>query len=238
MPDKTSSQDPSGNADTQPPPSRVGPTTIEQSEVGYSSKNNSDESTERTKKLAAELHWLEKISIGGQIVLAIVGIWALCIYSGQLRALRDQIRQESDHFVVTERAGIFVLGTGSAVTPEGFATGRITFQNTGHTVASNIFVNSCVEIRNKEPSSVKEKSGTCYDAAPFGLAGPSSTFAITRGDPKRHIDPGDYLHGVVHLYIWGTVTYVDVFGTQRFTEFCFANSTAQMGPCKLWVTAK
>ncbi|MGI8961990.1 MAG: hypothetical protein ACR2IV_19970 [Bryobacteraceae bacterium] len=59
----------------------------------HSGENNPDHTVANTKKLTAELHWLEKLNITGQIILAIVGIWALIIYSGQLSVMRGTLAE-------------------------------------------------------------------------------------------------------------------------------------------------
>ena len=54
-------------------------------------KRKSDEAKNEADELAREFRAAEKWVIGTNIVLAIVGIFALCIYYGQLRVMRGQL---------------------------------------------------------------------------------------------------------------------------------------------------
>ncbi|MGA9671793.1 MAG: hypothetical protein WBQ94_21455, partial [Terracidiphilus sp.] len=52
-------------------------------------QNPSDAQSETKKKL----HWLEVGYFSSQIVLAVIGIWALTIYHGQLVAMQEQLAE-------------------------------------------------------------------------------------------------------------------------------------------------
>ncbi len=56
------------------------PSTPEQKELSDTPSQKSTPSPSETKKLARELHWLEKLNLSGQIALVAVGIAALCVY--------------------------------------------------------------------------------------------------------------------------------------------------------------
>jgi hypothetical protein len=97
MPDNDSGNHPSEhpdasseNPDTAPPHLRVPP---QQGNLGTTPYQESAGNPAETRKIARELHWLEKLNFGGQIALVLVGIVALVIYHGQLTAMRDQLKE-------------------------------------------------------------------------------------------------------------------------------------------------
>src|ERR1700719_66800 len=48
------------------------------------------------KELAREFRWVEIAQIGSNVVLAVVGVIALCIYSGQLDEMRKSSKAAKD----------------------------------------------------------------------------------------------------------------------------------------------
>jgi len=56
--------------------------------VNSTSKEPSEDKQSTAKELAREFRWVEFISIGVNVVLAIIGIIALCIYYEQLGAAK------------------------------------------------------------------------------------------------------------------------------------------------------
>src|SRR5690348_11191003 len=94
MPDETRSQDPPRDADPQRSPVTQPNSISEQNaEMRDGSNQNSNQSATQTKKLARELHWLEKANFAGQIILAVVGIVALVINRGKLRVMQGTLDQ-------------------------------------------------------------------------------------------------------------------------------------------------
>jgi hypothetical protein len=63
------------------------------SPVANNGKNDPENATAETKK---KLHGLEIGYFSSQIVLAVIGIWALTIYHGQLTAMQGQLNQMSN----------------------------------------------------------------------------------------------------------------------------------------------
>lgn len=92
MPDEKGAHDPTGDADpkrfTQTPANSI---SKQKAEVGNGGNANPDETATQTKKLAKELHWLEKANFFGQLILAVVGIIALSIYHSQLSVMQGQL---------------------------------------------------------------------------------------------------------------------------------------------------
>jgi len=78
------------NAQSAPQPPVAPPTPL-QSALPNDSKGNADEEEAETKELAREFRIAEKWIIGTNIVLAIIGIFALCINNGQLKVMRGQL---------------------------------------------------------------------------------------------------------------------------------------------------
>lgn len=92
MPDQISGQNPAGNANNQSSASAPASTVPkQQSEVGNPSNQYSDQAISETNELRKELHWLEKANFAGQIILAVVGIFALLVYRGQLRVMQSTL---------------------------------------------------------------------------------------------------------------------------------------------------
>ncbi len=92
MPDENKRDDPTTNPQAQPPlQSPVTPATPLQGALPDSGEGNANEEKNEAKELAREFRIAEKWVIGTNIVLAVIGIVALCIYYGQLRVMRGQL---------------------------------------------------------------------------------------------------------------------------------------------------
>jgi len=92
MPDENKRDDPTTNPQAQPPlQSPVTPATPLQGALPDSGEGNANEEKNEAKELAREFRIAEKWVIGTNIVLAVIGIIALCIYYGQLRVMRGQL---------------------------------------------------------------------------------------------------------------------------------------------------
>jgi hypothetical protein len=80
-----------GSYDQSPPKSPVIPPAPPPSALLASGKGMTSENETTTRELAREFRVAEKWVIGTNIVLALIGIVALCIYNGQLRVMRGQL---------------------------------------------------------------------------------------------------------------------------------------------------
>src|SRR6266571_1828901 len=80
--------DPQGQRPLQPP---VTPSAPLQDALPDNGKGKPNEEQKRTEELAREFRIAEKWVIGTNIILAIIGIFALWIYSGQLGVMRGQL---------------------------------------------------------------------------------------------------------------------------------------------------
>src|SRR6266446_4744874 len=92
MRNENDSDDRTANPQGQPPPQApVAPAAPLQGALPDSGKGKANEEENETKELAREFRVAEKWVIGTNIVLAVIGIAALCIYYGQLRVMRGQL---------------------------------------------------------------------------------------------------------------------------------------------------
>ncbi|HWY54259.1 MAG TPA: hypothetical protein VNZ03_07335 [Terriglobales bacterium] len=65
---------------------------------------NSDEEENVSKELARQFKWVEAAQIASNVILAIVGIIALCIYNGQLEQMRKSTKAAQDAAVAAQAA--------------------------------------------------------------------------------------------------------------------------------------
>lgn len=94
MPDQIGSQYPPGNADRQPPPPPPFEPTIEQRIVALESKSHTHTAQEdSTKEMKREFRVVEIVTIATNVILAVVGIFALRAYYGQLSVMQGQLDQ-------------------------------------------------------------------------------------------------------------------------------------------------
>jgi hypothetical protein len=96
MPDEKDGQEPTGNPDGQPPPPPPLEPTIEQRIMTLESKSHAHAAQDDSaKEMKREFRLVEIFTIATNVILAIVGIFALCAYYGQLRAMQGQLAQMS-----------------------------------------------------------------------------------------------------------------------------------------------
>ena len=84
MPDQSGSENPS---DDPKKPDAMTP-TIEQRLMALERDAHTHTETDETSKLTDEIHWVHKATLIIQIVLGVIGIFALIIYYGQLEQMR------------------------------------------------------------------------------------------------------------------------------------------------------
>lgn len=185
----------------------------------------------------AESRIREWAQVAINLILAIVGIFAVCYYSGQLEVMKGQLTeivrqfpeiqaqriatqgqlaQQQDAFKITERAWVSVAGTGFDYHKDDAgvsrARGTIVLINTGPTPAFGPFEWTCFQVRTSEPF-VGETApiGPPCKAQPLGILGTNVTEKFTRIDPNR-IVPANSLpqnDDVIgpRLFVWGRITY-------------------------------
>jgi hypothetical protein len=92
MPNENDSDTPSTNPDREPPSQRpVTPSAPQEGQVSNKGDTSTNRQQSTTQELAREFRWVEFAQIGSNIILAIVGIFALHIYNGQLGVMRGQL---------------------------------------------------------------------------------------------------------------------------------------------------
>jgi hypothetical protein len=94
MPDENRGDDPSGDPQTQPspqPPVAAAPSTPPEHKIPHDADHGSDNQQSTAKELAREFRWVEFAQLIINGALAVIGIVALCIYSGQLNVMRGQL---------------------------------------------------------------------------------------------------------------------------------------------------
>jgi hypothetical protein len=99
MPDQISGKNPAGNPDGDPPPPPPSETTIEQRVVALESKSHTHAAQEDSaKEMKREFRMVEVVTIATNVILAIVGIFALRAYYGQLGVMQGQLDQMTKQF--------------------------------------------------------------------------------------------------------------------------------------------
>jgi hypothetical protein len=92
MPDEKDTNTPSADSrDQAPPQPPVIPPAPLQNPLPDNGNGKASENENKTNELVREFRIAEKWVIGTNIVLAIIGIVALCIYNGQLSVMRGQL---------------------------------------------------------------------------------------------------------------------------------------------------
>jgi hypothetical protein len=94
MTNENDSDQPAANPQGQPllqPP--VNPPTPLQGALSNDGERDADDGKNETKELAREFRIAEKWVIGTNIVLALIGLAALCIYNGQLKVMQGQLAE-------------------------------------------------------------------------------------------------------------------------------------------------
>lgn len=99
MPDQPSGHNPAGDTDGQPPPPPPVEPTIEQRVMALESKSYAYTTKDDTsKEMKREFRLVEIFTIATNVILAVVGIFALHAYYGQLGAMQGQLDEMSRQF--------------------------------------------------------------------------------------------------------------------------------------------
>ena len=85
MPDETSGSNPAPDAGERP--------GMDHNVKGKRGKSPGDDVGDVAKEIKREFRWFEWVSIGSNLILAVVGIFALKAYYGQLGAMKGQLTQ-------------------------------------------------------------------------------------------------------------------------------------------------
>ncbi len=249
MPDEQESTHPEDKSSGNPFAPDLMPPQQEPPTENQSQQTTDDPAT--AAGVAKELHWLEKLSIIGQLSLVAVGITAACIYGGQLgemrkttKATQNSVANAELNFRRDERAWIgfsFVPG------PISFTVGKSFFVptlliNTGKTPANNVEGNIVVGVFERgKPLDFAYTSGHANYRISAGTIFPNGSFtesfqAIRHGEINAEaivIDKpllGELLSSTKLVIVHGKVTYVDIFGVQHWTRYCRVVSNPSLIP--------
>ena len=94
MPDEKSGSDPAEAPQIQPspqPPVMAAPTAPPEHKIPDDANHETDNQQSTAKELAREFRWVEFAQLAVNGALAVIGIFALCIYSGQLKVMQGQL---------------------------------------------------------------------------------------------------------------------------------------------------
>jgi len=92
MTNQNDSNTPASDPKEQPPlEAPVSPAAPQEGQVGTERNASTNRQQNVTQELAREFRWVEFAQIGSNVILASVGIFALCIYKGQLNVMRGQL---------------------------------------------------------------------------------------------------------------------------------------------------
>jgi Flp pilus assembly protein TadG len=118
MPNQNDSDTPSPNAEEQPlPQAPATPTAPQERKMSKKANGNSDDEDNVSKELAKEFRWVEFAQIASNLILAVVGIIALCIYNGQLKQMRKSTKAAQDA-AITANATLKEIQKGETDTHE------------------------------------------------------------------------------------------------------------------------
>jgi hypothetical protein len=243
MTNQNDSDNPSSDTKNQSPldtpVTPVAPQEGQTSEKGNGrSENEKDVSTE----LAREFKWVELAQIVSNIILAIVGIFALCIYSGQLKEMRksskaaedaaqaaqsaadtanDTLRetqQEQRPWVTIASAKVLEIKSGQPI------KGQVVLMNSGKTLALNVTMMGRMRIRNYDadlPVLDVEK----FKDATENILAPGQQMAMSLDTDEIITSAQETLAKLpnVKFYFYGRSRYIDttINPIVHHTEFCY-----------------
>jgi hypothetical protein len=105
MTNRNNSDNPASKSEREPPGQPpVTPSTPQERQVGPELDADTGDEQNVNTELAREFRWVEVARIASNVVLAVVGIVALCIYYGQLSEMRKSSQASQDAAHAAKRA--------------------------------------------------------------------------------------------------------------------------------------
>lgn len=243
MPEEKDESSEANNANRQPdalsPAGPRLPVSPENPPLGNAQAQNCGPNPSEAQDVRRELHWLEILNFGGQIILAVVGIIGVCIYGRQLGVMQGQLdqmgKQSTEIQKQTTLARQQMEGHEAAQVdfrPIFFLNGKIYFdaRNFGHVLSKRVTIDFDI---------FKQKVSDSIKVAPLGHSHreivqmepvPDSNRATPWDDSDRQNHwievwslPLEELSVINHLdpkytiIVAGTITYDDGFG-QTYTK--------------------
>jgi len=179
------SNDPTGNPNSQPDTQRpvaAAPSAPTQCEVPGDPIKRGNKESETAKELAREFKWIQPAQLIVNGVLAVIGIFALCIYSGQLKEKRKStkaaeeaakaassaaktadttLKNQQQSFEIDQRPYMVCdipVFSGNGLVADKPITANVTFKNIGRTPARRVA--TAVTLLRFDPLPRRSKNGT------------------------------------------------------------------------------
>jgi|SRR6266850_408217 len=236
MTNDSSGNDPTTKADEHSSPKSEGATTApKQSKLGKKGKRDADEEKAVSTELAREFRWFEFFSLAINGALAIIGIFALCIYYGQLNAFIESNKINRDALTSVQRPFVNFSGINNdrLMLPNRPPLWQFTatIENSGTTpaITASSFVDA--DALSDEPDEQRFRGDSRPELFSSATIGPKAVMRIGvvhrdevalfgRNFDVKNLRPN--IPVAMHVYIWGYVIYKDVFLETKthVTEFC------------------
>ena len=128
-------------------------------------ETNAENEEHLTGELTRRFRWVEITQIGSSIVLAVVGVIALYIYSGQLTEMRKSTKAAQDAADAAKEsvdlarkqmedisAAVIEITKGVSVSfpVAPFGETRINLRNSGHIIAHDVHVSISLSVKDKD----------------------------------------------------------------------------------------
>jgi hypothetical protein len=181
---------------------------------------------EKTSQRKHEKRELINLRVQWGILVAVAG-YTLISYL--------QLIDTKKAFIVGERAWVAPVSTGLRSEPAKVGSGTIfvvPYTNTGKTLALHVrsWINR-TDIPHLQQITDSDPIGTGggYAILPPGSVDNTSTSGI----PITESDVKGIKRGAIHVFIYGTISYDDIFGKSHWTQFCFypGPDLNSFGPC-------
>jgi len=202
-------------------------------------ETNAENEEHLTGELTRRFRWVEITQIGSSIVLAVVGVIALYIYSGQLTEMRKSTKAAQDAADAAKEsvdlarkqmedisAAVIEITKGVSVSfpVAPFGETRINLRNSGHIIAHDVHVSISLSVKDKDrhlrPRRVVfSKTETIPAIAPSMLEDRPDriySFELSQAEYRRLMTAMDC------AYIEGSIDYENGFGTRTKQPFCYA----------------
>jgi hypothetical protein len=190
---------------------------------------------ERQTRAAERLNWITGIAAG----IALLALIPLFIQTRTSQTTAqtaiDQLKLTKTSLQTTERAWVTVKGAqvrpliGSGKVP----TVAMEWRNSGRSPAWKTKIRQIVSLKDKPPDGLMPPIATSDEN--HGIVSPDSSLLVQFTPTNLTEILTAYLKtGKVHLYTFGTITYLDIFNVEHQTSFCFWLQDIEkldMSPC-------
>jgi hypothetical protein len=245
MTNENDSNSPASYPDSNPtsqPPAPETPPTPPQHKVSDDPNKSTNNQNDTAKELAREFRWVEFAQLAVNGVLAVIGIFALCIYHGQLDvmrgqlseiikqypelqksagAARDSVTQAEASSRLEQRAWVGVVSiVPPDLRPKSDFFLSLQAVNSGHTPALNFrsltVLHSLKKTEEFKPiyAPIQGTESNRVIQPSEGVTLNTRTYELTQ-EQIDWIKNGNYI-----LYVYGKMSYDDIFHQRHHTTFC------------------